>query len=284
MILSFKPYNKAELFEKIDSIEIIRKENQIITKYFNRVVNVSNVSNRYEIFDIASFLKKRILDIESNFNIFYYKLIMTKGIQELTLLSDKVDINGHDYYKSFFVLNSTDKSRRLNLNLGLYRGDNNTYLISSGLNNISFSKKHLVGVTEAAEEVAYSISGETFDEQIESLQSLVGEKVSLSNIRNIIIDKDLKINHRKFDAFKNQVLYSRIKLTDDQYKTLRTQSEKLIFDKNDFYIDAYLAFNLYMQIFRNQDSYLVRKETEKIIKITQCSVRNSIIDDILCTI
>lgn len=283
MINGFKTYNKEKLFELINAIDISKVGSQIVTKYFGKIINTTNVSNRYEIFDIRSFLKNKILHIESNFNISFYKFIMKRGTQELILLSDNVDINGMTYYKSFFILNSTDKSRKLNMNLGLYRTDN-TYFIS-GLNNMTLCKKHLSGVTKAAEEVSDSIYGETFDEQIESIRSLVGEKVMLSNLRNIIIDKDQKVNHNKFDAFKNQLSYfyvptnsnsnSMLKLTNSQYNMLRTESKNLNIDSNnDFSIDAYLAFNCYVMIFRNQDSYVVKKETEKILRITQCFIRN----------
>ena len=281
MLKYFKPYDKQELFNKIDAIEIFKQGEQVITKYFGTVINTTTVSKRYEIFDIRSFLKDKINHIESNFNITYYRFIMKRGTQELTLLSDSVDINGNKYYKSFFILNSSDKSRRLNMNLGLYRSDNGVYFVS-GINNMSLCKKHLTGLTKAAEEVAVSIDGETFNEQIESIKSLVGERVLFSKVREIIIDKDQKINHRKFDAFKNQLSYCNIKWTKEQYSLLRTESEKLVIDnKNDFDLDAYMVFNLYMQIFRNQDSYVVKKETERIIKITQCFIRNEKLEQLL---
>lgn len=284
MLKHFKTYNKEELFNKIDAIEIFKQGEQVITKYFGTVINTTPVSKRYEIFDIRSFLKDKITHIESNFNISFYRFIMKRGTQELTLLSDSVDINGNKHYKSFFILNSSDKSRRLNMNMGLYRGDNGIYFVS-GIHNMSLSKKHLTGVTKAAEEVAGSIDGETFDEQIESIKSLVGERVLLSKVREIIVDKDQKINHRKFDAFKNQLSYSNLKWTKDQYSVLRTPSEKLeINHKNDFDLDAYVVFNLYMQIFRNQDSYVVKKETERIIKITQCFIRNEKLEQLLMEI
>jgi hypothetical protein len=284
MVRNFKTYSKQELFEKIDAIEIFKEGEQVITKYFGTVINTTPVSKRYEIFDIRAFLKDKINHIESNFNITYYRFIMKRGTQELTLLSDSVDINGNKHYKSFFILNSSDKSRRLNMNLGLYRSDNGIYFVS-GINNMSLSKKHLTGLTKAAEEVAVSIDGETFNEQIESIKSLVGERVLFSKVREIIVDKEQKINHRKFDAFKNQLSYSNIKWTKEQYALLRTESEKLVIDsKSDFDLDAYMVFNLYMQVFRNQDSYVVKKETERIIKITQCFIRNEKLEQLLMEI
>jgi hypothetical protein len=281
----FHPYNKEELFEKVNAIEIFKSGDQVITKYFNRVINTVPVSKRYEIFDIKSFLKNKIDQLEANFKIIYYKFVMRRGIQELTLLSDVVEINNTNFYKSFFILNSSDKSRCLNINMGLFREDNNSYIVSS-IRNMSLYKRHLTGLTQLAEDASISIDIETFDDQIASIKSLIGERVMLSKVREIIVDKDLKINHRKFDAFKNQLIYSStdkiIDLSKEQLNTLKTYSESLNLDyRNDFSIDAYKVFNCYMQVFARQDSYVVKKETEKILRITQCFIRNEKLDKLL---
>lgn len=281
----YKPYNVDELFSKVDAIEIFKQENQVITKYFDRVINTTEVSHLYEIFDIRAFLKSKIGQLSKNFNITWYRFVMKRGIQEITLLSDSVEINGTPFYKAFFILNSSDKSRRLNMNMGLYRADNNSYLVSS-IRNMSLSKKHLRGVTQSAEEVSKTIDIETFDEQIESIKSLIGERILLSEIRKIILDKDLKINHMKFDALKNSLRFSKTDkmdtLTSDQVKLLMTPSEDIVLDyTNDFSVDAYKVFNCYIQVFSRQDSYVVKKETEKILKITQCFIRDERINQIL---
>lgn len=281
----FKAWNKEQLFNIIDQINIFRQGEQVITKLGNTVINVTNVSNRYEVFDIRSFMKSKIEQIEANFPIHFYKFRLKSGVQELTLISDEVEINNTPYYKSFYILNSSDKSRRLNMNMGLYRADNNSYVVGS-IRNLSLSKKHLKGVTKLAEEVSQSIDIETFDEQISAIQSLVGQRVMLSKVREIIVDKDLQINHRKFDALKNSLRHSptdrMAALNKSQIDTLATPSETLHIDsKNDFLVDAYQVFNCYIQVFSRQDSYVVKKETEKILKITQCFVRDEKLDALL---
>jgi len=281
----FIPYTKDVLFDVIDRIKIFQHNDHVVTQYYGETVNSTKVSNRYEIFDICSFLKEKVLFIEKNFPITHYRLFLKRGIQELTLISDRIKINNTDYYKSFFILNSTDKSRKLNLNLGLYRADNETYLISN-VCNMSLSKKHLKGVTELAETASLSINGETFDEQINSIKSIVGERVMLSELRKIILgEKALQVDHRKFDAFKNQLLNSftdRVEVSRVERSLLRTNSENMDINKtNDFSIDAYKAFNCYIQVFRNQDSFIVKKETEKILNITQCFIRNQKLEKIL---
>jgi hypothetical protein len=135
--------------------------------------------------------------------------------------------------------------------------------------------KHLKGITDKAETASVHIDVETFDEQIQSIRSLVGERVMMSQVRNIIIDKDQKVNHNKFDALKNIIRWNYSKgLTKEQIGILMTPSEKLnITPDLDFSMDAFNVFLAYMNVFRNQDSYVVRKETEKILKITQCFIR-----------
>ena len=275
---SFRNYNREELNEKINSIDITRQSNQVITKYFGRVIKVSNVSDIYEVFDINSYLNSKLDQIESNFSISKYDLTVKGGIQSLTLISDPVDLNGNEFHKSFFILNSTDRSRKLSFDLGLFSKSKNFFTIHSS--NIGLSKRHLRGVTKAAEESTQNINVETFDQQINDISSLVNHKVKLSNIRDIIVDENLKVNHSKFDSFKWSILNfqseGRVQLSNDQKMMLRMPSEKLqITGENDFYIDAFFAFQTYLRIFSNQDSHLIKKETEKIMKITQCSIRNN---------
>jgi hypothetical protein len=280
---TFQNYNKQELIEKINKISIEKIEDKIVTKYGDTVTSVSEVSNRYEIFDIKSYLINKIDLIEKNFSITKYYFRITKGIQELTLLSDTIEINGINFQKSFFILNSSDKSRRLSFNAGLYCDSKNFYVVSS-VRNLGLTKKHLKGVTKAAEEASTGLDGETFTQQIEDINSLVGHRISLSKLKDIIVlDNEVKADHMKFDAFKNSIIYyaseGRLKLTQNQYTTLRTYSEKLNIDSsNDFYIDAFWAFQVYLRLFNKQDSHVVKRETERIMSITQWSVRNQTLE------
>jgi hypothetical protein len=277
-----KPYNKEELFDKIDKISIEKIEDQVITKYDNRVIKIANVSSRYEIFDIVKYLKDKIEIIENNFNITHYILSIKGGQQSLQLISDEVQIGGVNFRKSFYILNSTDKSRRLNFNSGLQ--SDKFYSIGKA---VSMCKKHLKGVTQAAEDASAGLNGETFDEQIELIESLVGHRIKFSKIREVILgnsENTPDINHRKFDAFKNSVRYEshykKIDLTESQRRMLLTQSDRLNEIEDDFYLDAFLTFQIYMTIFNKQDSHIIKKETERIMGITQWAVRNSILESL----
>lgn len=277
-----KNYNKAEIFEVLDKISIYKNDaSQVVTTYNNNVINVANISDRYEIFDIITYLRNKIELIEKNFNISKYNLILHRGIQSIELISDQVDINGVKFYKSFYILNSTDKSRRLSFNSGLHSILGRFHVIDA--RNIGLSKLHLNGVTKAAEDETSKINDETFNEQIESINSLVGHCILFSKIREVILgdDEDIpKINHKKFDAFKKSIRYNKsllipgIKLSAEQSSQLYIPSIDLPEIKHDFYIDAFGAFQIYLQIFYNQDSQIIKRETATIMKITQCSIRN----------
>jgi hypothetical protein len=278
---NFRNWNKEELFNQINQISIEKVNGQVITKYGGRVVKIANVSNRYEIFDIVKYLKDKIEVIESNFNINKYLLTITKGQQYLQLISDSVNIGGIEFYKSFYILNSTDKSRRLSFNAGLH--SDKYYMI--GANNVGMSKKHLTGVTQLAEESSKGLSGETFNEQIESLNNLVGHRVQFSKIRQVILgdsEEIPQVNHRKFDAFKNSIRYAHsdgiIRLTTEQRKQLHVESEKMNSIEHDFYVDAFWVFGVYLRLFNKQDSHIIKNETERIMNITQWAVRNNALE------
>ena len=81
----FKNYNKTELFNTIDKISIEKVGSQVVTKFDNRVINTSNVSNRYEIFDIVKYLKDKIELIEKNFTITKYNFRLTEVNNHLHL-------------------------------------------------------------------------------------------------------------------------------------------------------------------------------------------------------
>ena len=282
--MRFKNWNKEELLNEIEKISIERTDSQVITKYNARVIKVANVSKIYEIFDIVQYLKDKIELIEANFQISKYNLVIKGGRQSLELLSDTIQIGDHQFYKSFYIINSTDKSRRLSFNVGLRSKTKNFYTVSA--TNISLSKKHLRGITKIANDASEKLDIETFTEQIESISNLVGHKISFSKIREIILGEGdiAKINHRKFDAFKNSIRWNS-ELNDiskESRNMLYTHSESLkeVPRELDFYIDAFSVFSIYLGIFGREDSHIVKVETERIMNMTQWAVRNSILESL----
>jgi hypothetical protein len=280
--MSYGRYDKEALLERIGKIQIERQGDLVVTKYDGRTLKAVSVSSKYEVFDIAKYLKDKIDAIESNFTISKYRFTLTRGVQYLELLSESIEIAGQKYYKSFYILNSSDKSRVLSFNSGLYCEDSNFYIISKA-NAAGITKKHLRGVTKAANEASEGLGGETFDEQIASIRSLAGHRVAFSKLRETIADSDAQIAHKRFDAFKNSIRWTRgLNLSSEQIRLLCTPSEKIseIGADKDFYIDALLALQTYLRIFNKQDSHVIKNESERIMKITQWAVRNAALESL----
>ena len=280
--MSHGRYDRQALLERIGKIQIERQGDLVVTKYDGKTLKAVPVSSRYEIFDIAKYLKGKIDAIEANFAISKYRFTLTRGVQYLELLSDSIEIGGQKYYKSFYILNSSDKSRVLSFNSGLYCEDSNFYIISKA-NAAGITKKHLTGVTKAANDASEGLGGETFDEQIESIRSLAGHRVAFSKLREAIVDSEAQIAHRKFDAFKNSIRWTRgLNLSREQISLLSTPSEKIseVAADKDFYIDALLALQTYLRIFNRQDSHVIKNESERIMKITQWAVRNAALESL----
>jgi hypothetical protein len=283
---NFSAWDREKLFSQIEKIKILKVGNTVVTKWGDRVVSTREVSNKYEIFDISSFMREKILEIEQNFTISFYRLQIRGGVQSLTLLSDPVEVGGSIWNKSFYILSSSDKSRALQLNIGLQSQDSNKQIVFSD-RNFSLYKKHLTGVTRAADKVSASLVSETFLDQISAINSLVGQRVMISNIRRILCEKDNQSDHKKFDAFKKVLIFGRriLKdLTPEQKQVLYTQSKDIVFTReNDFSLDAFDIFTLYLQIFSNEDSHVIKKEAQKIMRITTCFIRNEKLDFLLQT-
>lgn len=280
-------YSREDLFGKLDLLSIDKAGGTVNTIYNGRVICSTNVSERYEIFDIAKYFKEKILEIEACFNIDQCYLSIKGGKQYLELISDEVVIGGERYLKTFHMLNSTDRTRKLSFNTGLYNIDHKYYIIS-GINNVSLVKSHIKGVTQAAEEASKGIGTETFDEQIAALNSLVGHRVLLSKVREVILGTDEKvpgIAHKKFDAFTKHLLsnsisrYTKEKYT--QHRVLRRKSEYIgatIPKEDDFYIDAFDVVMSYLMAFKGQDSHAIKVETDRIMNITLWATRNNALE------
>jgi hypothetical protein len=278
-------YSRESLFEKLDQLKITRICNTVITEWKDRVICSTEVSDRYEIFDIVKYFKDKIDEIEKSFKIEKYFLNIKGGKQSLDLVSEEVEIAGKRFQKTFHMQNSTDRSRRLGFNTGLYSVDDKYILISS-VNRVSLYKAHIKGVTKAAEDASIGISNETFDDQISALNDLVGHRVAFSKIRGIILGDDEKvpqIAHKRFDNFVASLKSaSRSGITKEDYRNYnipRQRSEyvkEIKFDE-DFFIDGFDTIMCYLRAFGGQETHIIKNESERIMKITQWSVRNDML-------
>ena len=265
-IIHYSDYNRDQLFQMIDQLEISRVGDQLTTRYGGRVICTVEVSKIYEVFDFGAYLKAKIMDLEQNFPIHKVNLYICKGRQEIRLLSDEIRVAGQSFYKAFFILNSTDRSRRLHLNMGLYHKDTNTYFINT-FQNLLVSKRHTTGVNLLADAASSAFSGESFQEQVDSMENLIGNRVMLSKFRDIIVEEDNAASVRKFEFFKSVLHDNLTDLIPGNRAALRQKGAD-VRSEQDFGIDAFQGFCLYMRMFNREDSWIIKKETDRILKIT----------------
>lgn len=268
-------YNRENLLSTLSHLNIEKLDNQVVTKFYNRTISTTKVSDKYEIFDFYRYITHILPIIESNFNIDYYELTIRGGRQFLRLYSDTIEttISGskEKFSKTFNITSSSDKSRALTFNLGLYIESSKTHVI--GLSEAKTYKKHLIGVTDHVDSFEDKIKMENFNDQIELISKLSNHLISLKDIREVIYTNDVKANWDRFLAFK-RVLQSKCNWTDAQNNILCNQDINFEYGSG-VQIDAYDAFTLYMWLYRNEDSYIISKETSRFLAIRDVIKRNN---------
>ena len=275
-------YDYNELLEKINKIVIKLEGDEVATYYGDREVSRKRVSSKYEIFDFRPFVIKCVNEISEKYEISEYDLDLRGGKQEIRLYSNKIDVKGEEFTKTFYLLNSSDKSRALSLTYGLSHPYFN-FVSSNG----AIYKKHYKGITEYVEE-RVDLKDEIFDQIIESLSNLIGKHIMMSNAQRVITESEFlsesKVSYKqKFKSFCIQLGRSYRNQIDREFWSTLWWGD---FDYNqrkekDFQLDAFTAFKAYLQVFKNRDAMEIKRESDRIIKLTTEEIRTDLIGDLL---
>jgi len=280
-----KEYSKDEIFAVLDKLKISQEGLNVLTHYDGKLIANTQVSKIYEVFDFPTFAKEVVSEIEKYFTPEKYKLRITKGAQELRLIGEDVLINDDVYQKMFNIINSTDKSRALSLSAGLMRMVCTNGLVVGVEDEFEQVRvKHYK--TKLPDKVVKFIEGlSNFDisinKQAETISNIVGKSVSFKDIiKGMAFNKDglvtsttslrmrafcKKIQSSQSDAIKG-LSVEQINLLNNVHIMV---SEKEKFDKEptDIVMDAYKALNLYTEIYRNYDSTVLKRETNRIFDL-----------------
>ncbi len=276
-----KPYDKDLIFGSLDQLKITRNDNNILTNYHGKLISNSLVTHKYELFDFPTFAKNVIGEVENYFSPETYQLSITGGRQELRLIGEEVLINGDRYSKMFSILNSTDKSRALQLNVGLIR-----FICSNGMvvaldgEHSGLRTKHFkASLPEKVELFINSL--DNFDininKQSEIIENLQGRFVSFKELASkIALDEHGIINANsglKLRAFAKKLMESQtdrlIDLKSDQESLLRNANLFLNpeFSGIDIEMTAYQALNCWTEVYREYDSSVLKRETNRILEL-----------------
>jgi len=274
-----KKYNLNEIINMLNMLNITQHDNNILTKYDNQIISNTTISNKYKFFNFSDFAKTIVNNIENYFTPEKYILNISKGQQELRLIGESIIINGDKYNKMFNIFNSTDKSRALGINTGIIR-----YVCSNGMvigidNDMSTLKvKHFKKLLSNKVEI-FIKSLEQFNiniqKQAEKIEKLNNNYVSFKTIaEKLIVDKDgiISINKlMKLKLFANKILKSETdkieNLTKEQIKLLKNPHLINNYKNVDIKIPSYTALNCYTEIFRNYNSQILSRETNRILEL-----------------
>lgn len=282
------PFDYERLLNEISGIEIKLEGDEVATYYNNRQVSRKKVSNKYEVFDFKPFVTQCIDSVIEKYEIEKYELTLRGGRQEIRLFSYPEVINGHEFRKTFYLLNSSDKSRALSFSYGLkYMG---FHFIST---NGAIYKKHYKGITKYVED-RVNLDDSIFVEQIEVLKKLIDSPIYMSNVQKVITESDIlsesKVTYRNnFDNFRKR-LYDNTYDTDiskeDRSKLYvnywdRTKSVDFCLPENNFVIDGFLVFRTYLELFSKKDAQIIKNESKRINNLTIIGQRDNSIDELL---
>lgn len=275
-----KDFDKSAILDSLNLLKINQDRNNVLTHYNGKLISNELVSNKYQVFNFSNFASNVIDKIDDYFTPEKYSLSITKGQQEIRLTGENVIINGDVYKKMFNILNSTDRSRALQLNIGLMRQicGNGQIVNVEGKSNTLYVKHFKSSLPEMVETFINTLENFdiTINNQILTLESLVGSFTSFQKIANaLVMDEDglIKAHYiNRLRAFSKKLIASHTDsisdLTSEQMKLLKNPELFNTEYKNiDIEMDSYNALNCYTEVFRNYDSSVLKRETNRILQL-----------------
>jgi hypothetical protein len=275
-------YSKNEIFNTLDKLEIRQENGNIINTYYdNNIISASDVSEKYQVFDFSEFARNMVEQVENYFDPEKYVLRIRKGEQELRLIGEEVKINGESYYKMFNILNSTDKSKALQMNIGLLRlvCTNGLVIGKQGAHSNMRVKHFKSSLTPKVSEFEKELEkfNVSIDYQSSLIESLSNKKVSyLEMCKNFlkIDDEDVKDS----DIMKLRALGKKLRnSTTDRVEGISNEQLLLLNDPHkyiqssnqliDLELNGSQIFNCYTELWRNYDSSVMNRETTRIINL-----------------
>lgn len=273
-------YNQGTLLEAVSKFDVKQVGNIVTTFFDKRVLATIEVSIKYFLFEFGTFAKGIIESIENYFSPTEYCLRINKGYQEIRLVGEKVHIGEEEYYKMFSLVNSSDKTRALRMNIGLIRKNTNTpFVISVDNEFASVAGKHFVKSLPDKLKEFVNILPEfnvIINNQVSALYSLFKKSVSLKDVYTKMLHYDEDGVVIAGDILRLRMLTKMILRSDAVDITTLSKEEQTmlnypvdfinqkttkVFDLN---INAKKLFDLYTEIYKNYDSSVIERETRRI--------------------
>jgi hypothetical protein len=273
------PYVQEEVLDKIQKFDIQHEKLTVKTSYDHRVLAVVDVSEKYWSFDFKTFAINIIKTINRYFSPEKYSFRINGGAQEIRFIGGIAKVGSDVYYKMFNLVNSSDKSRALQMNIGLVREANNVPVIISVENeNASVSGRHFYKSLPDRLNHFVDILPEfniIIEKQVAHLKKLDESTVSLKSIYRELLREDEDGVIKPSDILRVRALTKRLlKSRIPEVMNITTHELDLLNHPKDLFkstfdikVNAKHIVNLYTEIYSQRDSTTIERECRRLIEI-----------------
>lgn len=269
-VLINKIFNSEEVNSNLGKFSNKLENGSLITSYDGREICRVDVSKVYYNFDFSNFSKSILAEIEKYFTPEKYALKAASGVQELKLVGDELYIDNERYEKMISIVNSTDKSRALSMNVGLAKIDKSGRT-DSILILTSFSNKHY---KSSLPDKIKSFSDNLInfnmdiDYHIKTIEDLKNKEISIIEFSKKMMFNDegkvIKSVILKLNAMGKRLAYNYNLKTN--YSTLVNLTPDKIDKIQDVTINAKTIYSAYIELFKNSDTSIIARESRRIIE------------------
>jgi hypothetical protein len=265
-----KVFNGVKANEDLDKFDNQIENGWLITKYDNREICRVEVSKVYYNFDFSHFSKSILSEIQKYFTPETYKLKAASGVQEIKLIGDELFIDNERYEKMISIVNSTDKSRALSMNVGLVKcekGKNPTSITIL----TSFSNKHYKSsLPEKIKSFSENLINFNMDIDfhVKTIDDLKNKEVTIVEFaKSVLFDKKgklVKSVELKLAALGKKLMYEYG--FRKNYNTLSNLTAADIDKIEDLTLNAKVLYSAYVELFKDSDTSIIARESRRVIE------------------
>lgn len=266
-----KVFDSVKVNEDLDKFSNVLDSGSLVTSYDGREICRVDVSKIYYNFDFTSFSKSILSEILNYFTPEKYKLKAASGVQEIRLIGDELYIDNERYEKMISIVNSTDKSRALSMNVGLVKTEKGKTPTSYTILT-SFTNKHYkCSLPDKIKSFSDNLINFNMDIDfhVKTIDDLKHKNISIVNFaKSILFNEEGKVV--KSVELKLRALGKRLAHNYGFMKNYNDLSFNLTaanIDKvTDITINAKVLFNAYVELFKDQDTSIIARESRRIIE------------------
>jgi len=264
-----KDFDSVKVNEDLDKFENKVEGGVLTTTFDGRIICKADVSKIYYNFDFTSFSKSILAEITKYFTPEKYSLKVASGVQEIRLIGDELFIDNQKYKKMISIVNSTDKSKALSMNVGLVKVDERNRPLSYTILT-SFSNKHYKStLPEKIKSFSDNLINFNIDINfhIKTIEDLKNKEVSLvSFVKSILYREDgkvIKTVEIKLRALGHKLIYDYG--FRKNYSTLTNLTDAKINNIVDIEMNSKVLYDAYLELFKDSDTSIIARESRRII-------------------